>query len=317
MVKREKWNAISRLALSEVVQSLSRLSTIGVFSASENGSEFNEFVMALHSIPLQTCIFNEMEEFFDFIESQLNGSLRVTAFIFHHPHGLVERVSWISLIFISYSLLRRRSLVPAVCPKFFVIALQIHTKNLAHRLCLFIFYWGACELPEELHKRSSALREPLRTIMITRPQIFIFDVFYNQVSSTDHGIMEFVNRYDGNNLGWQNDTLLVTRVENNYENLNQRLMVVPVTHVSSFRPAVSDDDNFAIYFIQHVAFVSCSVVLCVCHFAVYGMNSLGWLQSCVVVVVSMFCVNQLVAICSAHLLIWDRQMGQSCLIPIR
>lgn len=87
--------------------------------------------------------------------------------------------------------------------------------------------------------------------------------------------MEFVNRYDGNNLGWQNDTLLVTRVENNYENLNQRLMVVPVTHVSSFRPAVSDDDNFAIYFIQHVAFVSCSVVLCVCHFAVYGMNSLG------------------------------------------
>lgn len=69
--------------------------------------------------------------------------------------------------------------------------------------------------------------------MITRPKSFVYDVFYNQVSSADRGMMEFVNRFDGNNLGWQNDSLLISKVENNYENLNQRTMIVPVIHVSS------------------------------------------------------------------------------------
>lgn len=68
--------------------------------------------------------------------------------------------------------------------------------------------------------------------MITRPKSFVYDVFYNQVSSSDRGVMEFVNRFDGNNLGWQNDSLLISKVENNYENLNQRTMIVPVIHVS-------------------------------------------------------------------------------------
>lgn len=76
------------------------------------------------------------------------------------------------------------------------------------------------------------MREPLRTIMITRPKSFVYDIFYNQVSSSNRGALELVNRYDGNNLGWQDDELLATKVENNYENLNQRMMIVPVTHVS-------------------------------------------------------------------------------------
>lgn len=82
-------------ALSKTAESLKRLSTIGVFSSNVNdtmSTEVNEFVMALHRIPLETCIFDKRENFFKFIESQLNDSLRVTSFIFHHPRGFTEQV---------------------------------------------------------------------------------------------------------------------------------------------------------------------------------------------------------------------------------
>lgn len=70
--------------------------------------------------------------------------------------------------------------------------------------------------------------------MITKPTNFVYDIFCNQVSSLnpDNITMELVNSFDRKNFGWQNDSLLASKVENNYENLNQRLMIVPVIHVS-------------------------------------------------------------------------------------
>lgn len=91
-------------ALSKTAESLKRLSTIGVFSSNVNdtmSTEVNEFVMALHRIPLETCIFDKRENFFKFIESQLNDSLRVTSFIFHHPRGFTEQVRMSLLAFIT------------------------------------------------------------------------------------------------------------------------------------------------------------------------------------------------------------------------
>jgi hypothetical protein len=103
-----------------------------------------------------------------------------------------------------------------------------------------MFYWGAKKLPN-FDKRMD-LREPLRTIMITTPKKYFYDIYYNHMTSSDQGKMEFVNRLVNNSssVGWQNNFSLMSRIDNksHYENLNQRTLIVPVIHV---RPTYNDN----------------------------------------------------------------------------
>jgi hypothetical protein len=84
-----------RKALTEVARSLERDATMGILkSQNETEADFNEFISELHKIPLQTCVFNNIKNFSNFVERQLNGSLQVTAFIFHEPNEILKKVKY-------------------------------------------------------------------------------------------------------------------------------------------------------------------------------------------------------------------------------
>lgn len=107
--------------------------------------------------------------------------------------------------------------------------MQIREKNLAHRLSLFIFFWGATELPDY---NGWNLREPLRTVIITNPKKFIYRVYYNQACSCNDGNLKFVNWYDGNRhgLGLHKEPLLPD-ISQIYKNFKGRTFKIPVIHV--------------------------------------------------------------------------------------
>lgn len=42
---------------------------------------------------MQTCIFNDTEKFFNFVELNLKGSLEVTCLIFSNPKDIIVEVS--------------------------------------------------------------------------------------------------------------------------------------------------------------------------------------------------------------------------------
>lgn len=82
------------IALSEIAQGLQTTKTITILNPdNRKSSAFNEFIMEIHRLQLETYIFNETREFFKFIEANLKGSVEVTALIFHNPDELIEEVS--------------------------------------------------------------------------------------------------------------------------------------------------------------------------------------------------------------------------------
>lgn len=106
---------------------------------------------------------------------------------------------------------------------------QIHRRNLAHRLSLYVFFWHAAKLPDGLDELN--LREPLRAVMVTNPRPFVYRVYYNRNTSSNDGSMRLVNWFDGSNLGLNKEPTLA-HVKSVYENFNERTFVVPVVHVS-------------------------------------------------------------------------------------
>ena len=106
---------------------------------------------------------------------------------------------------------------------------QIHTRNLAHRLSLYIFFWNAKHLQAADYKRWN-LRDPLRAAFITNPRHFVYRIYYNQDTPLNDGKLKLVNWFDGNNLGLNSEPLLPD-VKSVYKNFDGRHFKVPVVHV--------------------------------------------------------------------------------------
>lgn len=81
------------IALSEISRGIATTKTITLLNTdNRKSSAFNEFIMEIHRLKLETCIFNDSEKFFHFVEENLKGSLEVTALIFHDPNELIDEV---------------------------------------------------------------------------------------------------------------------------------------------------------------------------------------------------------------------------------
>lgn len=81
------------IAFSEISQGIKTTQTVTILnSENRKSSSFNELIMEIHRFQIQTCIFNETETFFKFIEQNLKASLEVSALIFHKPDLLIQKV---------------------------------------------------------------------------------------------------------------------------------------------------------------------------------------------------------------------------------
>lgn len=81
------------IALAEISRGIATTKTITLLNTDNHqSSAFNEFIMEIHGLKLETCIFNDREKFFHFVEGNLKGSLEVTALIFHDPNELIDEV---------------------------------------------------------------------------------------------------------------------------------------------------------------------------------------------------------------------------------
>lgn len=122
------------IALSEIINGL-RPGSVTILALNNSLSEdIDDFICKIHELHFKSCIFSDLEKYFNFIESTISGSAQSWSLIFFEPSELAR---------------------------------EIHARNLAHRLALFIFYWGADKPP-----KSSAVRfeEPIRAVVITRPR---------------------------------------------------------------------------------------------------------------------------------------------------
>ncbi|XP_043949810.1 ionotropic receptor 40a [Drosophila biarmipes] len=159
----------------------------------DSGFKFNEFLQRLNQIYYKSVIFSDTELFFQHIENHLQGANECISLIFDDPKELLHR---------------------------------LYYRRLAHRLSLFIFYWGA-----RLPPRSDAIsfREPLRAVVITCPRQNAFRIYYNQARPCSVGHLQLVNWYDGESLGLQRIPLLPTAASV-YANFEGRTFLVPVFH---------------------------------------------------------------------------------------
>lgn len=94
----------------------------------------NNFIHQLHELNIVSVYFNDLKLYFEYVKKCLQGSTEIVSLIFAKPHTFSE---------------------------------IIYKQNLAHRLSVFIFYWGA-RFPPSLNEIR--LHEPLRAIVITRPR---------------------------------------------------------------------------------------------------------------------------------------------------
>ncbi|XP_061387929.1 ionotropic receptor 40a [Musca vetustissima] len=153
----------------------------------------DEFILRLHQLYFKSVIFYDTELFFGFVEASLAGSIESVNLIFRQPAELTP---------------------------------MILERKLAHRLSLFIFYWGARQPP----KRSEiTFREPMRAVVITRPRKKAFRIYYNQAHPDGNGHLSLVSWYDGDNLGLSKEPLLPP-ASNVYSNFHGRIFRVPVFH---------------------------------------------------------------------------------------
>ena len=80
--------------LSEISRGLQTSKTIIILNSNnKRSSKINEFIQNIHQFNMQTCIFNDTEKFFNFVELNLKGSLEVTCLIFFNPKDIIVEVS--------------------------------------------------------------------------------------------------------------------------------------------------------------------------------------------------------------------------------
>lgn len=86
------------IALSEIARGIATAKTITLLNVdNRKSSAFNEFIMEIHRLQLETCIFNETKKFFNFVEENLKGSIEVIVMIFHSPDELIDEVNCVKL----------------------------------------------------------------------------------------------------------------------------------------------------------------------------------------------------------------------------
>ncbi|KAH8251518.1 hypothetical protein KR038_011889, partial [Drosophila bunnanda] len=157
------------------------------------GIQVNDFLQRLHRVYYKSVIFNDTELFFHHVESNLHGSIACVNLILDKPKEILKR---------------------------------LRQRRLAHRLSLFIFYWGARwpPRPHTLH-----FEEPMRVVVVTRPRHKAFRIYYNQARPASDSQLRLVNWYDGDNLGLQRIPLLPP-ASSVYANFEGRVFTVPVFH---------------------------------------------------------------------------------------
>ncbi|XP_044249361.1 ionotropic receptor 40a-like [Drosophila takahashii] len=153
----------------------------------------NDFLQRLHRTFYKSVIFNDTDDFLQHIETKLQGANECVSLIFDEPMKLLD---------------------------------HLYERRIAHRLSLFIFYWGARRPPSS---RIVSFREPLRAVVITRPRQEAFRIYYNQARPCSDSQLQLVNWYDGDNLGLQRIPLLPTAASV-YANFEGRIFRIPVFH---------------------------------------------------------------------------------------
>lgn len=156
----------------------------------------DKLTVMIHQHHIATCVYYDLEQYFRFIEDNLKKSLEITSLLFCHPEEMIQ---------------------------------EIIDRRLAHRLSLFIFYWGATQLTWRLD--SALLKEPFRVAVITNPRRNIFRIYYNQAKPNNRGEMLSANWFDGNDMTFKRIPLLPTPTEV-YKNFEGRIFNIPVIHVS-------------------------------------------------------------------------------------
>ncbi|XP_030556123.1 ionotropic receptor 40a, partial [Drosophila novamexicana] len=184
-------NGLQPRQLAILVMPSSRL--FGADCVNDDTIQVDEFIQRLHRLYYKSVIFYDTELFFDYIEANLLGAIECVNLIFHEPDELSAR---------------------------------IQERRLAHRLSLFIFYWGARQPP---NATRVSFEEPMRAVVITRPRRKAFRIYYNQALPTGTSQLRLVNWYDGDNLGLQKTPLLPSAATV-YANLDGRVFRVPVFH---------------------------------------------------------------------------------------
>ncbi|BFF93363.1 ionotropic receptor 40a [Drosophila madeirensis] len=191
------------MALSQIINGLRprplailALPSFSLMSAcceNDQGIQVDDFIQRLHRLYYKSVIFNNTELFFQHIEANLQGAIECVSLILDEPKELSDR---------------------------------IQERRLAHRLSLFIFYWGARWPPKA---SAMSFEEPMRAVVITRPRQKAFRIYYNQAKPTSDGELRLVNWYDGDNLGLQR-TPLLPPAGSVYANFEGRIFRVPVFH---------------------------------------------------------------------------------------
>ncbi|XP_053672070.1 ionotropic receptor 40a [Anopheles nili] len=180
--------------ISEMVNLLAPKSLVILVQNETKIDRLDKLTVMIHHHNIPTCVFYDLEGYFNLIEEKLKKSLEITSLIFCHPEDMLQDMT---------------------------------DRRLAHRLSLFIFYWGATQPPARLN--SALLREPLRVAIITNPRRNIFRIFYNQALPNNRGEMRSVNWFDGNDMTFKRMPLLPlpTKV---YKNFQGRIFTIPVIH---------------------------------------------------------------------------------------
>lgn len=96
-----------------------------------SSKDFTDFVKLINENAIPNIIFTDEYEYFNYIEENVLGSIKIVSIIFRKPYKL-SRI--------------------------------LFEQKLAHRVSLFMFYYGEIGVP----KGSILLQEPLRLAIITR-----------------------------------------------------------------------------------------------------------------------------------------------------
>lgn len=183
------------LGLSEMINLLAP-KTLAILVLNETKiDKIDQLTVMIHHHSIPTCIFNDRDNYFRYIGDNLRKSLETTSLIFCQPEEMLE---------------------------------AIVDGRLAHRLSLYIFYWGTTRLPNDLDQ--SLLKEPLRVAVITNPRKNIFRIFYNQANPNNRGELMSANWFDGNDMTFRRVPLLPVPTEV-YKNFGGRVFIIPVIHV--------------------------------------------------------------------------------------
>ncbi|XP_055587468.1 ionotropic receptor 40a [Uranotaenia lowii] len=182
------------LGISEMINLLAPKTLAILVLKGTKIDKIDRLTIMIHHNNIPTCIFKNRERYFQYIAENLKLSVETTSLVFCHPKEMLN---------------------------------ELIDRHLAHRLSLYMFYWGAAKVPQDLD--PSLMREPLRVSVITSPRKNVFRIFYNQAKPNNRGLLLSANWFDGNDMTFQKTPLLPTPTDV-YKNFEGRVFTIPVIH---------------------------------------------------------------------------------------